>query len=96
MLFACRLVLNENATLFPFHKWLMRVTDRVPHRPADLTDRLTRLLAHPSAADVDDLVAGLLTFYDIDRAQAERTWGAHFLRDTELSWMAGPPPIDDL
>lgn len=96
VLFACRLVLVENALLYPFHKWVMRVTAGAPHRPAGLMDDLAGVYAEPTPERVDALVGGLLAHYGIDRAAAERTWGAFFVRDTELSWRAGPPPVDDL
>lgn len=96
VLFACRLVLAENAMLYPFHKWVMRVTAEAANRPAGLTEDLAALYAEPTPPRVDALVGGLLEHYGIDQAQAERTWGACFVRDTELSWRAGPPPVDDL
>jgi predicted nucleotidyltransferase len=96
VLFACRLVLVQNAMLYPFHKWVVRVTTDAPDRPAALMADLAGLYAEPTPARVDALVAGLLAHYGIDQAAAERTWGAYFVRDTELSWRAGPPPVDDL
>lgn len=96
VLFACRLVLAENEMLYPFHKWMLRVTAGAANRPAALMEDLAGLYADPSPARVAALVHGLLEHYGIDRARAERTWGAYFLRDTELSWRSGPPPVDDL
>jgi predicted nucleotidyltransferase len=96
VLFACRLVLNENELLYPFHKWMLRVTENARHRPAGLVTRIRELYAAPTQDSVDALVFDLLAFYGIDRAEADRTWGAWFMRDTELSWMTGPPPVDDL
>ncbi len=96
-LFACRIVLNQNDMLYPFHKWLLRVTGQAPRRPADVVDRVRALLAGDAPwAQVDAFVDDLLAFYEVDRAEAECTWGAHFLRDTEVSWLAGPPAVDDL
>lgn len=95
-LFTCRLALNANATLYPFHKWLLRVTEQVPHRPADLLDRIDELLAEPSQERVDALVADVLAFYGVDQAATERVWPTRFMKDTELSWLTGHPPVDDL
>ncbi|MDM7854416.1 nucleotidyltransferase domain-containing protein [Cellulomonas alba] len=96
VLFACRLVLVENAMLYPFHKWAVRVTAGAPNRPAALMDDIAALYGDPTPARVEALVSGLLAHYGIDEAAADRTWGAYFVRDTELSWRAGPPPVDDL
>lgn len=96
VLFACRLVLNENATLYPFHKWLLRVTEQVPHRPTYLMTWLDDLLTAPSQERADDLVADLFDFYGIDLAATEAVWPTRFMKDTELSWLTGHPPVDDL
>lgn len=95
-LFTCRIVLAANAMLYPFHKWLLRVTADAPNRPADLLDRLDKMLATPSQEAVDSLVDDVLAFYGIDRAAAESTWPSVFMQDTELAWLTGHPPVDDL
>jgi hypothetical protein len=95
VLFACRLVLAQASTLYPHHKWLLRVTERVTHRPADLVDRLRALLAEPSRTAVETLVSDLLAFYGIDERAADAVWPTHFLRDHENAWQLGRPPIDE-
>lgn len=96
VLFACRLVLTANEMLYPFHKWMLRVTATAQHQPPGLAAQIADLFAAPSPERIEALVAGLLAFYGIDRAEANRTWGAWFMRDTELTWLVGPTPIDDL
>lgn len=96
VLFACRLVLNENTLLFPFHKWMLRVTAGAPRRPASLMDDIAELYAGPTQQRVDALVYELLGYFGVDIAEAERTWGAHFVDDTELSWLRRGPDIGDL
>lgn len=96
VLFACRLVLAQNRTLYPFHKWVLRVTAEVPDRPAGLIEQIDVLLAEPHQDRVDALVAAVLGHYGLDAAEVERTWGTRFLLDTELTWQRGRPPIDEL
>lgn len=96
VLFACRIVLTANRMLFPFHKWLRRVTADAPHRPAGLMDDIAALYDDPTRDRVDALIADVLAFYDFDVPELQRTWGAVFMRDTEWSWLAGPPAVDDL
>jgi predicted nucleotidyltransferase len=96
VLFTCRLVLAESSTLYPHHKWLMRVTEGVEHKPVDLMPRLRGVLAEPTVAAVDALVADLLAFYGIDRAEADAVWPTHFIRDSEMAWATGQPAIDEL
>ncbi len=95
-LFACRLVLNANATLYPFHKWLLRVTAAAPDKPADLMEQLDDLLERPSQERTDELVADLFAFYGIDHQAVTQVWPTRFMKDTELAWLTGSPPIDDL
>lgn len=96
VLFACRLVLAESATLYPHHKWLMRVTEGVEHKPGDLMPRLRGILAEPTVPAVDALVDDLLAFYRIDRAEADVAWPTHFIRDSEMAWATGQPSIDEV
>jgi hypothetical protein len=95
-LFSCRIVLAANRLLYPYHKWMLRVTESAPRRPPGLVDDLHRLLDAPSAELVDRLVRTLVDFAGLDRAELERTWGGYFLRDNELTWVSGCTPIDDL
>ena len=96
VLFACRLVLAANERLYPYHKWLRRETERVPHRPSDLMEDIERVLAERTVAGVNSLCLDVLAFYGIDEAEAKASWPGRFLTDTELAWMSGHPAIDDL
>lgn len=96
VLFTCRLVLNENELLYPFHKWMQRVTLAAPRQPAGLAERLNALLKNHSWTLVDGHVREALAFVGLDFATADGTWPTHFMRDTELRWMTAEPAIDDL
>ena len=96
VLFACRLVLAHNRSLYPFHKWVLRVTEDAPERPADLLEQIVALLAAPSQERVDALVRSVLGHFGHDEAAVERGWGTRFLLDTELTWQRGRPSVDEL
>jgi len=96
VLFTCRIVLAANELLYPFHKWMLRVTQTAANRPPKLIADLEELLANPSVPQVDAHVRAVLAFYGVDYAQAEATWSTWFMKDTELAWTSGFPPIDDL
>lgn len=95
-LFTCRLVLTANERLFPYHKWMLRVTAAAPHRPAQLMAGIDDYLAAPTWPKIDEHCRAVLAFYGIDFAQADAVWPTRFMKDTELAWMTGHPPIDDL
>jgi predicted nucleotidyltransferase len=95
-LFTCRLVLTENEMLYPYHKWMRRVTLSAPRQPAGLDDRLDELLQDHSWALVDRHAREVLAFVGLDFAACDATWPTYFMRDSELRWMTGEPAIDDL
>jgi hypothetical protein len=96
VLFTCRLVLTHNEMLYPYHKWMRRVTEAAPRQPAGLAARLDELLQRHSWELVDRHVREILAFVGLDFAASDGTWPTHFMRDTELRWMTTEPAIDDI
>jgi predicted nucleotidyltransferase len=95
-LFACRIVLARNELLYPYHKWVMRVTESAADRPVDLIAAIESLLAEPTREGAVSLCESVFAHYDLDADRVRRGWGEWFLRDNELTWMTGDAPIDDL
>jgi hypothetical protein len=94
VLFACRVVLNANEALFPYHKWLLRETERVPRRPEGFADLIAELLARPSAAAAQRLKDAVLAF--AGEREANLDWPNQFVVDSELNWLEHEAPVDDL
>ncbi len=93
-LFGGRLILTHNELLYPYHKWLLAQLARAPQRPDGLMTALAELQAARSAGTVEG-------FYELVRdfqpwPTPPGGWPAQFMRDSELNWLAGAPPIDDL
>lgn len=93
-LFGGRIVLAHNELLYPYHKWFLRVLAQAPEKPAGLLPAIERLLAAPDAEGVERLVALVRAFrtWEIDSIG----WGAEFMAETELSWLSGVAPVDDI
>ncbi|KAL2167654.1 hypothetical protein VTG60DRAFT_955 [Thermothelomyces hinnuleus] len=94
VLFGGRLILAENEVLYPYHKWFLRVLEGVKEKPEGLMEAIKRLVGDPSEENVEafyELVKGFR-----DWPQTPNRWGAQFMRDTELTWMSGHTPVDDL
>lgn len=94
VLFGGRLILAHNELLYPYHKWFLRVLMDAPDRPADLMGAVGTLLAEHSAENIR-------RFYDLvngfhDWGSSDITWPAQFVADSELNWVDGPAPIDDI
>ena len=98
VLFSARVVLAVNATLFPFHKWMLRVLASVPRRPADMLDTIDVLMrnSEPPFEQVDAYCRAILAFAGLDHDAVNAGWPSTFMQDTELRWMTGEPPIDEL
>lgn len=94
VLFACRVVLNANEALFPYHKWLLRETERVPRQPERFADLIAELLAGPSVGAARRLKDGVLAFAGENEATLD--WPNQFLVDSELNWLEQEAPVDDL
>jgi hypothetical protein len=93
-LFACRVVLNRNETLFPYHKWLLRETSRLPRQPEGFAIGLRDLLERPSLAAAQRLQDAVLTF--VGEAGRGLDWPGQFMADSELNWLHHEAPVDDL
>ena len=93
-LFGGRMLLAHNERLFPYHKWFLRVLEGCADRPPDLMERIAALHADPSQANLLGFWATIRNFRAWEGA--DQPWPTQFLRDSELNWMDGHTPIDDL
>lgn len=94
VLFGGRMILAYNERLHPYHKWFLKVLEDVPERPADLLDRIAAVHENPSQASLLGLWATVRNFRSWEGS--EGPWAAQFMLDSELQWLGGEPPVDDL
>jgi hypothetical protein len=94
VLFGGRMILAHNERLHPYHKWFLRVLERVSERPSDLMERIAALYEDPSQATLLGFWATIKNFRTWEGA--DEPWPAQFMRDSELNWLSGSTPIDDL
>lgn len=92
VLFAGRLVLARNETLYPYHKWFLRVLEGVSDKPADLMARIHDVLSAPSRETIEALYGCVLGM----GGWAEEWWPVRFMLDTELAWQDGRTAVEDL
>ncbi|MDQ8205380.1 nucleotidyltransferase domain-containing protein [Pelagicoccus sp. SDUM812003] len=93
-LFSCRLILNRNQRLFPYHKWLLQETKRAEAQPPGFQDQLAAFLENPTFDQAQVITDQLLAF--LGNTESEIDWPNQFMTDSELNWKDAPPPIDDL
>ncbi|HHT48754.1 MAG TPA: hypothetical protein GXZ98_05640 [Firmicutes bacterium] len=94
VLFSCRLVLNENRMLYPYHKWLLRVVAQATLKPRNFEETLDRLLNAPNQELVELLCGAVLSFVGLEEKAID--WPNQFLVDSEWNWVEHEPPVDDL
>ena len=93
-LFGGRIVLAHNETLYPFHKWFLRVLEAVPEKPEGLLNAIHELAAQPTREAIDRFVGLVRDFRGWEIGHA--TWPAQFMEDSELNWLHQPAPVDDI
>lgn len=93
-LFVCRIVLNENEKLFPYHKWLLAETERAPNKPKDLMVRLTQLMETPTFSIAQEISDVVFSSYGLSEKDVD--WPNQFMADSELNWIDHEAPIEDV
>ncbi len=94
VMFAGRLLLAVNETLYPYHKWLFRVAKNVPIQPKYYLQLMEQISDSPNLEDVNRLVAlGKELAGDL---AAKNGWGGDFLRDVELTWLDDKACIEEI
>jgi predicted nucleotidyltransferase len=94
ILFSGRLVLAHNELLYPYHKWFLKVLDGAKDKPAGLLESIHQLSASPTTENIEALyetVKGFRSWIDGDL-----NWPTQFMLDSELNWIDGKTPVDDL
>jgi hypothetical protein len=94
ILFGSRMLLAHNELLYPYHKWLLAVLARAPKQPAGLLEALDRFSRQPTLAHATQFFRLIADFRSWE--QDGIPWPHHFMLDSELTWMQGAAPIDDL
>ncbi len=94
ILFGGRLILAHNEMLYPYHKWFLKVLERAQDKPSDFMDCIQTLTGSPTPENIE-------AFYEKVKAFQPWSgnpygWGAQFMLDSELNWMDGRTPVDDL
>lgn len=94
ILFSGRLILAHNELLYPYHKWFLRVLEDATNKPDDLLEAIHLLNTSPTTENVQCLYEKVKTFRPW--IEGEFSWPTQFMFDSELNWMDGRTPVDDL
>lgn len=94
ILFGGRLILAHNEMLYPYHKWFLKVLERAQEKPADFTACLQALNTEHTPENIEAFYKIVKTFQPWN--ENPYGWGAQFMLDSELNWLDGKTPVDDL
>jgi predicted nucleotidyltransferase len=95
ILFSGRLILAYNEMLYPYHKWFFRVLQDAKYQPVDLLPALQALSEFPTSQNIETLYEKIRNFQAwID--DPSFSWPTQFMLDSELNWLDGKTPVDDL
>ena len=94
ILFGGRLILNHNEMLYPYHKWFLKVLERANDKPADLMTCIQALAILPTAENIEAFYEKIKNFQHW--TDSPHIWSAQFMLDSELNWIGGKTPVDDL
>jgi len=94
VLFACRIVLNEDQLLYPFHKWMLEEVKRVERKPDNFMKEINELFEKHSLEKVNEFCLKILDYIGFNEQTVD--WPNYFLKDSEQNWIEHDPPIDDV
>ncbi|MCB0192119.1 MAG: nucleotidyltransferase domain-containing protein [Anaerolineae bacterium] len=94
VLFSSRIVLNENALLYPYHKWMLKVVETADKKPARFLEKVDDLFKQHSLEKVNRFCLEMLAFIHFNEQTVD--WPNYFLKDSEQNWLEHEPPVDDL
>ena len=94
ILFSGRLILAHHELLYPYHKWFLRVLEAAIDKPDGLLDCIHELNRSPTLENIEALYEKVKTFQPW--IEGEFSWPTQFMFDSELNWLEGKTPVDDL
>jgi predicted nucleotidyltransferase len=94
ILFSGRLILAHNELLYPYHKWFLKVLEGATDKPTGLLESIHTLNENPNTGNIEALYEKVKTFQPW--VTGEFNWPTQFMLDSELNWLDGKTPVDDL
>ncbi len=94
VLFSSRIIFVVNEMFYPYHKWMLRVIQKADKKPDKMQENIGEILKAHSKELINDYCTKILTFINID--EKSFFWPNQFIKDSEINWLNGEPPVDDL
>lgn len=94
VMFAGRMILAFNETLFPSYKWLLQELEHAACKPEPFLRLLNDVITLRTPAAVEALYETMTGFHSW--GSPDMHWTDRFMLDSQLNWMEGVPPVLDL
>jgi predicted nucleotidyltransferase len=94
ILFGGRLILAHNKMLYPYHKWFLKVLERAKDKPSGLLACIQTLNESPTTENVEAFYERIKSFQPW--SETPYRWPVQFMLDSELNWMDGRTPVEDI
>jgi hypothetical protein len=94
VLFAGRLILTYNETLYPYYKWFFRVLEDCSEKPENLIGVMNNFIEDKSERNAKLLFDLIMDFNKWENS--EKSWNIQFMLDSELTWRDGFVPVGDV
>lgn len=94
VLFGGRMLLAHNETLYPYHKWFLKVLERSQNKPANIMELIENIYASKDGTSVEAFYKSVTDFVPFETDGF--SWPNQFAKDTELTWMDGWTPVADI
>ncbi len=94
VLFGGRMLLAHNETLYPYHKWFLKVLEGTKDKPEGIMKLIENIYASKDAANVEAFYKSVTDFVPFEADGFK--WPNQFAIDTELTWMNGKTPVSDI
>jgi predicted nucleotidyltransferase len=93
VLFAGRILLAQNAILFPSHKWFMHTVRNAPNQPKGFCELLDAVLENPCEEGASRLEECVVQHYEQGLSWTQTL--TRYIEDREWNWRDGKVPIED-
>lgn len=94
ILFGGRLILAYNETLYPYHKWFLKVLENTEKKPEGLIQSINNLLERKGIEEITEFHNKVDEFAQWNSSNLR--WTNIFVNDSEWNWMDGHTPVADL
>lgn len=94
ILYSCRVLLNHNSLLYPYHKWMLAEVEKAQKKPKEFLKDLLTLEKSKKSSTLEKITREIKEMKVCDLGDWD--WPEYFRKDVETVWMRQEPCLSDL